>query len=198
MVKLSNETKVRHMYRNSTDKRVIHSAEALYNAVLELMDEKEFDKIGIKEVCEKAGIGRATFYRNFDYVDDILRFATNQHFEQLHEATCNMAPDIDTSAEIKIFFDFWVARGDLLNALYKAHRWQIFGEMFFAASQIKMQEKLERFGLNEVQYVYFHNSIQLSISTTLHTWLERNRKESSDDLVKLFELPFEMFAKMKS
>ncbi|TCS37690.1 regulatory TetR family protein [Reinekea marinisedimentorum] len=186
------------MYRNSTDKRVIHSAEALYNAVLELMDEKEFDKIGIKEVCEKAGIGRATFYRNFDYVDDILRFATNQHFEQLHEATCNMAPDIDTSAEIKIFFDFWVARGDLLNALYKAHRWQIFGEMFFAASQIKMQEKLERFGLNEVQYVYFHNSIQLSISTTLHTWLERNRKESSDDLVKLFELPFEMFAKMKS
>jgi len=184
------------MYRNSTDKRVIHSAEALYHAVLELMAEKKFDKIGIKEVCEKANIGRATFYRNFDHVDDIFRFELNRHFEELQKQKCSVTDEKSTSEELHIFFNFWVTRGDFLHTLYRANRWSIFGEQFFVASQIKMKEKLQHTGLNDVQYHYTHTSIQVSISTILHTWLERDRQETATELVKMFELPFELFIKM--
>lgn len=184
------------MYRNSTDKRVIQSAGALYNAVIELMTEKSFDKIGIKEVCEKAKIGRATFYRNFDYVDDVFRFEMNRLFEQLDETKCGDMGDVKTSEDLLEFFTFWSSHGEFLKVLYDAGRWSIFGEQFLIVSQIKMKEKFEEFNLNDVQYQYFHNSIQVSISTTLRTWLERNQKETAEELVNMFELPFEMFLKM--
>jgi hypothetical protein len=59
-----------------------------------------------------------------------------------------------------------------------------------------MKEKLQHTGLNDVQYHYIHTSIQVSISTILHTWLERDRQETATELVKMFELPFELFIKM--
>lgn len=37
-----------------------------FEALLELFCVKEFGKIQVKEICEKANISRATFYRYFE------------------------------------------------------------------------------------------------------------------------------------
>lgn len=50
-----------------------HVVEHITNALLELMDCKEFNSITVSEICEKAGVGRASFYRNFESKEDIIR-----------------------------------------------------------------------------------------------------------------------------
>ena len=42
---------------------------------------KAIEDISISELCDNAGIGRASFYRNFDSKEDILRAYINQLFD---------------------------------------------------------------------------------------------------------------------
>ncbi|MEJ2041653.1 MAG: TetR/AcrR family transcriptional regulator [Reinekea sp.] len=72
------------LYRNSSDKRVQRSGRLLFEALCKLLERKNFSEIGIREITDAAGIGRATFYRNFDYVDDILKLKVDQLFSYMN------------------------------------------------------------------------------------------------------------------
>ena len=53
---------------NSAHEMVIDS---LYEALFQLMENKKMNEITVKELCDKAGVSRISFYRNFDYISDI-------------------------------------------------------------------------------------------------------------------------------
>lgn len=61
------------MYHISPDKRSFESSGMIYAALEELMKEKEYSQIKISELCERAKLGRVTFYRHYDTIDDVLR-----------------------------------------------------------------------------------------------------------------------------
>lgn len=47
-------------------------------ALLILMDKKDYADIAISEITEKAGVNRSTFYRNFKSKDEIIKYFFNQ------------------------------------------------------------------------------------------------------------------------
>ena len=47
--------------------------DSITEALLQLMSKKDFNNISICEITEKAGIGRVSFYRNFDNKEDVLK-----------------------------------------------------------------------------------------------------------------------------
>ena len=47
--------------------------EYIIEALLLLMKKKEYKDISITEICERAGVTRMSFYRNFDSKEDILK-----------------------------------------------------------------------------------------------------------------------------
>lgn len=51
----------------------------IVQALFKLMDSYEFDKISVSLIAEKAGVGRATFYRYFKSKEDVIIF----YFERL-------------------------------------------------------------------------------------------------------------------
>ena len=55
--------------QNSAHQLVIAS---LTEALLILMENKKLSDISVSELCEKAGVSRISFYRNYDYISDIL------------------------------------------------------------------------------------------------------------------------------
>lgn len=56
-------------------------------AFLELLEKKEFSYITVKEICEKAGVNRSTFYLHYETVDDLLtesaQYIINQFVESM-------------------------------------------------------------------------------------------------------------------
>lgn len=54
------------------DLRVRRTKKALYDAFLDLLSEKPFDEITINELCDKAGVRRATFYKHYSDKFDFL------------------------------------------------------------------------------------------------------------------------------
>lgn len=57
----------------SNEGRNAYVIEHITGALLELLLEKGIEEISISELCNRAEIGRASFYRNFDSKEDILR-----------------------------------------------------------------------------------------------------------------------------
>lgn len=55
------------------DRRIVRTKTALFNAMLDLMVEKETDKITVLELCKKADINKSTFYLHYKSMDDCLQ-----------------------------------------------------------------------------------------------------------------------------
>lgn len=64
----------------SNEGRNAYVIEHITQALIKLLRDKPIADITISELCELAGIGRASFYRNFDSMEDILRSYINTIF----------------------------------------------------------------------------------------------------------------------
>ena len=66
----------------SNEVRNAYVIEHITDALLKLLRDKPVGDISISELCDLAGIGRASFYRNFESKEDILRRYINKIFKE--------------------------------------------------------------------------------------------------------------------
>ena len=58
--------------KEKTDLRVIKTKKILFNTLLELMKNKNFEKIKISDICEESLINRSTFYAHYEDKYELL------------------------------------------------------------------------------------------------------------------------------
>src|SRR6516164_9340157 len=63
----------KQMAKTSIDRRVARSREMLHQALLSLIMEKGYEPITVEDICERANVGRSTFYAHFTGKDDLKR-----------------------------------------------------------------------------------------------------------------------------
>lgn len=56
----------------STDRRVKRTRRALGEALIALMTERGWDEIGVQDICDRADVGRSTFYMHFTAKEALL------------------------------------------------------------------------------------------------------------------------------
>lgn len=71
---------------NSFDARVRYTRMIIEQSFLELLSEKPVSKITVTELCQKAQINRATFYKHYMDVPDLLEKLEENLFEQIRES----------------------------------------------------------------------------------------------------------------
>lgn len=64
----------------SNEGRNIYVIEHITESLLTLLEDKAIEDISISELCDNAGIGRASFYRNYNSKEDILKAYINKLF----------------------------------------------------------------------------------------------------------------------
>jgi len=57
---------------NRIDRRTIYTVNVIKDSFLELIQDKPYSKISIKEICKVADISRSTFYLHFKSINDVL------------------------------------------------------------------------------------------------------------------------------
>ena len=58
---------------NKSESKYYNTTRVMNEALLILLENKEYDYISIKEVCLKAGVNRSTFYLHYESMDDLLK-----------------------------------------------------------------------------------------------------------------------------
>ncbi len=71
------------------DRRVEKTRNAIINAFKEMIIEKDFNEITIKELAERANINRKTFYLHYESMEEILFDVTVELSEQVFESLNN-------------------------------------------------------------------------------------------------------------
>lgn len=90
------------------DRRVRRSRAALTAAFTELAFERSYPDIGIRDVAERADVGRSTLYTHFSGIDDLLAQSLDRHLSTL--ARCSLVPDL-APALAQVVAHFWQQRG---------------------------------------------------------------------------------------
>ena len=57
---------------NKSESKYLNTARLMDTALLTLLEKKEFSFITVKEICEKAGVNRSTFYLHYENMNDLL------------------------------------------------------------------------------------------------------------------------------
>lgn len=61
---------------NRAESKYFSTAVRMDEALLELIEKKDFAYITVKEICEKAGVNRSTFYLHYETIGDLLEEST--------------------------------------------------------------------------------------------------------------------------
>lgn len=58
---------------NRSESKFKHTADKMDCALIALLEKKDFSKISIMDICQKAGVNRSTFYAHYDNTYDLLK-----------------------------------------------------------------------------------------------------------------------------
>lgn len=61
---------------NKNESKYFNTALKMDEALISLLEKKEFSYITVKEICDTAGVNRSTFYLHYDNTSDLLKEAT--------------------------------------------------------------------------------------------------------------------------
>jgi AcrR family transcriptional regulator len=81
------ERPVSNLADPGTDPRTKRTRAALGAAMLSLLEEKAFEEISIRDITERAQIGYATFFRNYESTRAVLRDLIEEQIRQVIELT---------------------------------------------------------------------------------------------------------------
>lgn len=73
------------MTSQKQDRRSQRTQEALFNSLIALLLEKQYDEITVNDIIARANIGRSTFYVHYQTKDDLLKSGFERVLDRLME-----------------------------------------------------------------------------------------------------------------
>ncbi len=159
----------------SNEGRNAYVVEQLTGALLALLEEKPLAEISISQLCEKAGVGRTSFYRNFQEKEDILRSYIKKLFDDWAQGA-EQNPPLDRL--IFILFSHFEAHRDFYTLLSKQGLVPLLKDVIL--SNCGFQPELE------AKAAYASAFAAYSLYGWVEVWFLRGMKESAAEMAALF------------
>ena len=153
----------------------------IMNAVTQLMKEKSYMDISVTDIVKKAGVARASFYRNFNSINDVIDAVADHFSEELLE---DVIPTICGTDERK-----W--REFLFNHFYLFRRRQKEMESFrfenmdviFSGIDNRLWQKEARIPSETIRDKYLVTAKLGLINSITKQWMDTGAKESPEEMV---------------
>lgn len=150
----------------------------LLKTLLQMLKTKQIEEISVSDLVRKAGVGRASFYRNYVSVQDVLLQESDRLMAAWEEQS-----EADSSASsnslLISLLDFYKEHKRFYLALYKA-----------GLSDIVMHTIVDTFPIDENTpnpAAYLQSSLSYMIYGWIHEWICRGMQESGAELVYMIE-----------
>ncbi len=92
---------------------------SLEESLINLLSKKSYKSITIKDIVEKAGLCRLTFYRNFETKDDLICSYFNKRYAKYRSTILENrnGSKIDLEYELKMCFEFFKHDAKIIEKL---------------------------------------------------------------------------------
>lgn len=103
--------------RKAANQRV---KDALFSALIEFAGHKDWSKLTVTELIQKSGVARASFYRNFKSVEDLINYGIDQMGQRYHEGKPFLDEDFHSREVMLYKFRFYQEYAGLVLAFHHA------------------------------------------------------------------------------
>ena len=148
--------------------------ECIADAIIELLKTKTIDKISIDEITKKAGVGRATYFRNFSSKSEAITFKINTLWDNWCEKSGITKEQNYTVINSIDFFEFSYKYKDLYKLLYDQGLQNTIYDAFY-----KVITKQQRSTPNEY---YKSRFLSYGVYGIVNEWVKRDFEETPNEL----------------
>lgn len=153
------------------DRRVQKTQTAIKSAILELMAEKDFEDITIRDIADKANVNRGTIYLHYVDKYDLLDKIIEEHINNLRDL-CQSASELTFTDGNYVWFDYFAEHhlffSTMLNTKSAAYFRSRFLDLVIQEYRpdVNVTEGKNR-GLNEEMFLQFFGA---AIVGTVEWW----------------------------
>lgn len=169
------------MYHISNDERARKSARKIGNGLLNCLKTKGFFEITVTDVQKASDVGRATFYRLFDNITDILSYLCDNVFERVGYEYEKMN-NFNSKESILIFIQEWMNNKDLLKAIVDCNRMDFLYNSHSKYISNNMEIFFPNLSTSKEQLDYLLVTMTACISAYLSVWLKNGAFETAEQL----------------
>jgi len=186
---------------NKNESKYFNTAIKMDEALLSLLEKKDFAYITIKEICEVAGVNRSTFYLHYENTSDLLKETTqyilDKHFayydidkkevvrrlegcerkELIFITHEYLTPYLTFIKENRRIFKLAIKQFQVMNMD------EVYGRMF----KYIFEPILARFRVPEKERPYVIKFYLTGVFAIVMEWLDGNCKEDIDFVIKVID-----------
>ena len=184
---------------NKNESKYFNTAVKMDEALIKLLEKKDFEYITIKEICETAGVNRSTFYLHYENAADLLKettkyildsfltyFTVDRQSITVQYRNCKLQDLVFITPEYLTPYLTYIKENQRVFKTAVKH----LGTMDFENVYNKMfkfifNPVLERFNFPEKDREYVLKFYLTGITAVVMEWLKNDCKESIEDVSRI-------------
>ena len=185
-----------------SESKYFATAARMDEALLELLEKKDFAYITVKEICEKAGVNRSTFYLHYETVNDLLaessRYIIDKFIAHMPQDTAEFFEKLQTRPleELNLITPEYLT--PYLNYI-KAHK-RLYRTIHEQASVLGMYDTylalnrhvftpiLNRFHIPPSEQKYMMPYYLNGLMGIVNEWLKEDCKDSVEHMISVMRI----------
>jgi AcrR family transcriptional regulator len=176
--------------KRKIDRRIQRTRDQLGDALVELMREKPFDSITVKDVLARADVGRSTFYLHFRDKDDLFLSDADEFLEAMATLLSRSKDASERVAPVREFFAHVGEEQRLYKALVESGKIHDFLELaqghFARGIEQRLADLPRTRGIASASRAALAHALTGSLLSLLTWWLDRGMLASPDEMDEMF------------
>ena len=184
---------------NKSESKYFNTALFMDAAMISLLEKKDFSYITVKEICEKAGVNRSTFYLHYGTIDDLLceclEYVERIFYSTFQTAQMELIGNVATVPYDKLIFinheylipylAFIKENRSIYIAAHKNPSAMKANKQFEQISRSVLQPILDRFGVPQCEQHYWITFYIQGCTAIVNEWITTGFKENIPEIADI-------------
>ena len=181
---------------NKSESKYFNTALLMDEALIRLLEVKDYEYITVKEICEKAGVNRSTFYLHYETVNDLLSECLENIKKRFFDSFANkpndfigsigtVPPDdliLISSDYLRPYLTFFKENQSLFRAVCKNPSCMQTEAQYSDISDFVLRPIMKRFHIPETEQKYQIAFFVNGSMAIVREWINGGCRESVEEI----------------
>ncbi len=186
---------------NKSESRYFNTALCMDEALIALLEKKDLEYITVKEICEKAGVNRSTFYLHYDTVADLVNEAlenvNNRFFAYFEQSEVDFADKIKgqslddlvliTPSYLMPYLRFIRDNKNVYRASFRNPNEMQANARYISLKKYILEPILRKFEVPEIRRKYYIAYYVEGIAAIIKEWLNDDCGEPAETIADIIQ-----------
>ncbi len=177
---------------NKNESKYYNTSLLMDEALLSLLEKKEYEYISVKEICEHAGVSRSTFYLHYMSMDDLLEETIKMVTNKFHSSMKKPENEEELTSSIltqekylKPYLQFIKDNLKIYKIIHKRNELFKINKVSKELYKTIFEKSLSNFGVKENEKKYIFNFYLNGTLGIINTWIDGNCSEDIDFIISV-------------